>query len=141
MMSTAPFPDPSSAHSIRTGPNVDSLVAHYEEIAWTEDIGWITRYRKVRLLGTGGQGAVYLADDQVLKRQVVIKALLSDNDPEMAAQSVKEREFLAAIKHASIVSIYDFLTIGTQGYIVMEYVHGKTLDQIMEDQGRPFAVQ
>ena len=98
------------------------------------------KYRIVREVGEGGMGAVFLAEDQLLKRQVVIKALLSENDPDMIAQSIKEREFLAAIKHASIVSIYDFIATGQQGYIVMEYVHGKTLDQIMEDQGRPFEI-
>ena len=86
-------------------------------------------------------GAVYLAEDQMLKRQVVMKALLSTGDADMLAQSIKEREFLAAIKHANIVSIYDFLSVGNHGYIVMEYVNGKTLDQIMEEQGHPFAVQ
>ncbi|HZR38582.1 MAG TPA: tetratricopeptide repeat protein [Ktedonobacteraceae bacterium] len=99
------------------------------------------KYKIVKEIGAGGMGAVYLADDQVLKRRVVIKALLSEDDPDLVAQSVKEREFLAAIKHANIVSIYDFITMGTRGYIVMEYVQGKTLEQIMEEQGRPFDVQ
>src|SRR5579859_1300089 len=53
------------------------------------------KYKIVKEIGAGGMGAVYLAEDQVLKRQVVIKALLSDNDPALVAQSVKEREFLA----------------------------------------------
>jgi serine/threonine-protein kinase PknG len=86
-------------------------------------------------------GAVYLAEDQMLKRPVVMKALLSTGDADLIAQSIKEREFLASIKHANIVSIYDFLTVGNHGYIVMEYVNGKTLDQIMEEQGHPFAVE
>ena len=98
------------------------------------------KYKIVIEIGKGGMGAVYLADDIVLKRRVVIKALLSEDDPELVAQSVKEREFLADIKFGNIVSIYDFVTIGTQGYIVMEYVQGKTLDQIMEEQGHPFDV-
>jgi serine/threonine-protein kinase PknG len=98
------------------------------------------KYTIVKEIGAGGMGAVYLAEDQILKRRVVIKALLTDDDPDLVAQSVKEREFLAAIKHANIVSIYDFITVGTRGYIVMEYVQGKTLDQIMEEQGRPFDV-
>lgn len=98
------------------------------------------KYRIVREIGEGGMGAVFLAEDQMLKRQVVIKALLSENDTDMIAQSIKEREFLAAIKHANIVSIYDFIATGKQGYIVMEYVHGKTLDQIIEDQGHPLTV-
>ncbi len=98
------------------------------------------KYTIVKEIGAGGMGAVYLAEDQILKRRVVIKALLTDDDPDLVAQSVKEREFLAAIKHANIVSIYDFITIDTRGYIVMEYVQGKTLDQIMEEQGQPFDV-
>lgn len=98
------------------------------------------KYKITREIGEGGMGAVFLAEDQLLKRLVVIKALLSENDPDLIAQSIKEREFLAAIKHANIVSIYDFIATGQQGYIVMEYVHGKTLDQIMEDQGKPFEV-
>lgn len=98
------------------------------------------KYKITREIGAGGMGAVFLAEDQLLKRQVVIKALLSENDLDMIAQSIKEREFLAAIKHANIVSIYDFIATGQQGYIVMEYVHGKTLDQIIEDQGHPFEV-
>ena len=98
------------------------------------------KYRITREIGEGGMGAVFMAEDQLLKRPVVVKALLSENDPDMIAQSIKEREFLAAIKHANIVSIYDFIANGQQGYIVMEYVHGKTLDQIIEDQGHPFEV-
>ncbi len=98
------------------------------------------KYHIVKEIGEGGMGSVYLAEDRVLKRRVVIKALLSEDDPDLVEQSVKEREFLAAIKHVNIVSIYDFITIGTRGYIVMEYVQGKTLEQIMDEQGQPFAV-
>jgi serine/threonine-protein kinase PknG len=99
------------------------------------------KYKVTKEIGSGGMGAVFLADDLVLKRQVVIKALLSNNDPDLVAQSVKEREFLAAIKHANIVSIYDFVTIGIHGYIVMEYVHGKTLEQMIEECNSPFDAQ
>lgn len=99
------------------------------------------KYRITKEIGAGGMGTVYLAEDQILKRLVVIKVLLTDDDPDLVAQSVKEREFLAAIKHANIVSIYDFITVSTRGYIVMEYVHGKTLDQIMEEQGCPLNVE
>jgi len=94
-----------------------------------------------KVIGSGGMGAVYLAEDIILKRKVVIKALLNNDDPEMVAQSVKEREFLAAIKHANIVAIYDFIALGNQGFIVMEYVHGKTLDQLLEERGTPLDVQ
>src|SRR6266540_3423781 len=84
------------------------------------------KYKITKAIGSGGMGAVYLAEDQILKRPVVIKVLLSSDDPDLATQSVKEREFLAAIKHANIVAIYDFFTVDTEGYIVMEYIQGKT---------------
>jgi serine/threonine-protein kinase PknG len=99
------------------------------------------KYKVLKEIGAGGMGAVYLAEDTVLKRQVVIKALLSSSDPDLVAQSVKEREFLAAIKHANIVSIYDFVTVGNDGYIVMEYVKGKTLEQVMEERGGTLKVE
>jgi len=59
---------------------------------------------------------VYLADDQMLKRRVDTKALLSEDDPDLVAQSVKSA-FLAAIKHANIVSIYEFCHHGNTGAI------------------------
>ena len=127
-----------------TSPAASSAISQSNTLAQTTQLvtGSVLngKYTIVKEIGAGGMGAVYLADDQILKRRVVIKALLSENDPDLVAQSVKEREFLAAIKHANIVSNYDFVTMGTQGYIVMEYIHGKTLEQIMEEQGRPFDV-
>lgn len=98
------------------------------------------KYRVVKAIGAGGMGAVYLAEDCVLKRPVVIKALLQSDDPAAVAQAVQEREFLASIKHTNIVAIYDFITVGADGYIVMEYVQGKTLYEIMEDHGGPLPV-
>jgi serine/threonine-protein kinase PknG len=96
------------------------------------------KYRVNKQIGQGGMGKVFLADDTVLKRQVVIKAMLRSDDPEDAEAAVREREFLAAIKHPNIVSIYDFFVVGTDGFIVMEFVNGKTLYQLMDKQGRPF---
>lgn len=97
------------------------------------------RYNITRQIGSGGMGAVFLAEDTILKRKVVIKALLQSDDPDLVQASIKEREFLAAIKHPNVVQIYDFLQIDTDGYIVMEFVNGKTLFAIMEERSQPFA--
>src|SRR5258707_3786055 len=84
-----------------------------------------SKYRLDKMIGSGGMGAVWLAEDIVLHRKVVIKALLNNDDPELVEQSVKEREFLARLNHGHIVSIYDCIAQGNQGFIVMEDIHGK----------------
>jgi len=83
----------------------------------------------------GGLGWIYLAYDTQLMRYVVLKGLLNTNDPTAAAAAVAERQFLAAIKHTKIVGVYTFLTRGTEGFIVMEYVGGTTLRQIRRERG------
>jgi serine/threonine-protein kinase PknG len=95
---------------------------------------------KYQIKGTiafGGLGWIYLAFDTLLSRWVVLKGLLNSKDPGMVALAVKEREFLAAVKHRSIVGIYDFVTSGREGYIVMEYVNGKTLMTLRREHGGP----
>jgi len=95
---------------------------------------------KYEIKGTmafGGLGWIYLALDTVLSRWVVLKGLLNSKDPNLLAVAVKEREFLAAVKNPSIVGIYDFITQGREGYIVMEYVSGKTLMTLRKERGGP----
>ncbi|HEY0754597.1 MAG TPA: tetratricopeptide repeat protein [Ktedonobacteraceae bacterium] len=98
------------------------------------------KYHLDKMIGSGGMGAVWLAEDIVLHRKVVIKALLNNDDPDLVAQSVKEREFLARLNHSNIVSIYDCIAQGNEGYIVMEYIHGKTLEELLEERQAPFPV-
>ncbi len=112
---------------------------HKLKIGVGSKLGDRGRYEITRQIGSGGMGAVFLAEDSLLKRKVVIKALLQSDDPEMVEASIKEREFLAAVKHPNVVQIYDFLQIDTDGYIVMEFVNGKTLFSIMEERGQPFS--
>lgn len=98
---------------------------------------------KYEIQGTiafGGLGWIYLALDTVLSRWVVLKGLLNSKDANMVALAVKEREFLAAVKHRSIVGIYDFITHGNEGFIVMEYVNGKTLMTLRKERGEPLPV-
>ncbi|SNT42163.1 serine/threonine-protein kinase PknG [Granulicella rosea] len=83
----------------------------------------------------GGLGWIYLAFDTLLSRYVVLKGLLNTQDESAAALAVAERQFLAAVKHPNIVGIYNFVQFGTEGFIVMEYVGGKTLKQIRQERG------
>lgn len=117
---------------------VPQTIDHSLEIGVGSTIGPDGKYEIKKMVGKGGMGAVFLAYDKVLKRDVVIKALLSSDDPDEVEAAVREREFLAAIKHPNIVSIYDFVSKGNEGYIVMEYVPGQTLFQLMESHSEPF---
>jgi serine/threonine-protein kinase PknG len=86
-------------------------------------------------LAFGGLGWIYLGMDLKLDRFVVLKGLLNSKDEAAAAAAVAERQFLAAVKHGKIVSIYNFVTWGTESYIVMEYVGGRNLKEIRKERG------
>jgi serine/threonine-protein kinase PknG len=93
------------------------------------------QYEVLGCLAFGGLGWIYLARDKTLNRWVVLKGLLNSRDAATAAAAVAERQFLAAVKHANIVGIYNFVTKGNEGYIVMEYVAGRTLKAIRKERG------
>ncbi|MEX8518438.1 MAG: tetratricopeptide repeat protein [Leptothrix sp. (in: b-proteobacteria)] len=93
------------------------------------------KYEIKGTLAFGGLGWIYLGWDQVLTRWVVLKGLLNANDEASAAAAVAERRYLAAVKHAKIVGIYDFASHGTEGFIVMEYVGGVTVHSLRKQRG------
>lgn len=83
-------------------------------------------YRVVRLLGSGGMGAVYLADHPNLPKQVALKLLsraLTDN-PETRARFLREADTAARLDHPNIVSVHDRGAVGDQLWIAMQYVEG-----------------
>jgi serine/threonine-protein kinase PknG len=112
-------PQCSEAYDFRPGLKAGDIVASKYEIRGP--------------IGLGGMGWIYLGFDLVLKRWVVLKGVLNEKDPEAAAAAIAERQFLAAVKHPNIVAIYDFVSQGSQGYMVLEYVGGRTLDAIRGD--------
>src|SRR6202050_1955113 len=98
------------------------------------------QYEVLGCLAHGGLGWIYLArDHNVSDRWVVLKGLLNTGDPDAMEAAVAEQLFLAQVEHPNIVRIYNFvqhtsLRDGeTAGYIVMEYVGGKSLKQIRLD--------
>jgi serine/threonine-protein kinase PknG len=93
------------------------------------------QYEVKGALAFGGLGWIYLGFDKTLGRYVVLKGLLNTEDASSAAVAVAERQFLAAVKHANIVGIYNFVNHGSEGFIVMEYVGGKTLKDIRKERG------
>ncbi|MFF8321207.1 tetratricopeptide repeat protein [Streptomyces bobili] len=102
------------------------------------------QYEVVGCLAHGGLGWVYLAVDKAVSdRWVVLKGLLDTGDQDAMEAAISERRFLAEIEHANIVRIYNFVehldqrTGSLDGYIVMEYVGGKSLKEIANDRRTP----
>ena len=95
------------------------------------------RYRIVKLLGKGGMADVYLAFDTILKREVAVKVLKSDMaDDDMALERFKrEAGAVTQLSHPNIVDVYDVGDDGDKHYIVMEYVKGYTLKQLIKKRG------
>ncbi|MFJ4684956.1 tetratricopeptide repeat protein [Streptomyces sp. NPDC088789] len=102
------------------------------------------QYEVMGCLAHGGLGWVYLAVDRAVSdRWVVLKGLLDTGDQDAMAAAISERRFLAEIEHSNIVRIYNFVehldqrTGSLDGYIVMEYVGGKSLKEIANDRRTP----
>jgi serine/threonine-protein kinase PknG len=95
------------------------------------------QYEVAGCLAHGGLGWIYLAKDKnVSDRWVVLKGLLNSGDPDALAAAIAEQRFLAQVEHPLIVEIYNFVTHDEAGYIVMEYVGGKSLKGILKDRMR-----
>ena len=91
------------------------------------------QYEVVSLLGAGGMGEVYQARHVRLDRMVAIKVLHSDivADPDRKRRFAQEARAASALNHPGIVTIHDVADEGGMDYIVMEYVSGKTLEQLI----------
>jgi eukaryotic-like serine/threonine-protein kinase len=96
------------------------------------------KYVIKRLIGRGGVGLVYLADQLDVDREVVVK-LLSPNwadDDEALARFEREARRLSGLKHPNIVTMLDFGKESRRAYLVMEYLQGELLADYVERQGR-----
>jgi serine/threonine-protein kinase len=96
------------------------------------------RYTIIEQLGTGGMAEVYRAHDLMLERPVAVKVLRSDYSSEPGFQERFRQEARAAanLSHPNIVTIHDFGFDGGQLYIVMEYIPGMTLKEMIQTRGR-----
>jgi serine/threonine protein kinase len=89
------------------------------------------RYRRVRRLGSGGTAAVFLAEDQRLGRRVAVKRLHADSPEDVARRFDREARLGASLNHPNIVSVYDVTSDEEGVIIVVEYVEGETLRDVL----------
>ncbi len=86
------------------------------------------RYRVLSLLGQGGMGAVYLADDNQLKRKVALKLPNFDvSDTKRLERFVREAKASAGLQHPNICAVYDAGLIEGRPFISMAYINGQSL--------------
>jgi serine/threonine protein kinase/Flp pilus assembly protein TadD len=93
----------------------------------------VSHYRILEQLGEGGMGAVYLAEDLHLARRVAIKFLTS-TDRHYRARFIREARAVSALSHPNIAMVHDYgETSSGQPFIVMEYVKGKSLSDLLDE--------
>lgn len=93
----------------------------------------IEHYEIVRKLGAGGSGVVYLANDTLLQRPVVLKILRTGlmSAAQLRSTVLREARLASAIEHPNVCGIYEVGESGDEGYIVMQYVPGQSLDELI----------
>ena len=95
------------------------------------------RYEIIKTIGEGGMANVYLANDTILERKVAIKVLRGDlsNDEKFIRRFKREALSVSNLSHPNIVEVYDVGEEEGNYYIVMEYIEGKTLKQLLQKRG------
>jgi serine/threonine-protein kinase len=101
------------------------------------DLGRLGPYQVMRVLGRGGMGVVFLAEDPALKRRVALKVLLDARyaEPRYVARFKGEAEAVARLRHPNIVQIHEVGAHQGRPYLALEYVDGGTLAERVA--GRP----
>lgn len=92
---------------------------------------FVDRYRVIRRLGAGGMATVWLAEDERLGREVAIKRLKTDAPEDSLARFRREARLGATLNHPNFVSVYDTIATDDCALIVMEYVPGKSLEELV----------
>jgi len=98
--------------------------------------GVLSKYRIIGKLGEGGMGAVYKAEDPALLRTVAIKVMAKQDDATSGGETrfLREARAASAFNHPNIVTIYEIGETDDQAYIVMEYVEGRSLRDLISSE-------
>ncbi|WIY81973.1 tetratricopeptide repeat protein [Propionimicrobium sp. PCR01-08-3] len=116
-----------------TCPNCGAAFSFYPAIKPGELVA--QQYEVAGAIAYGGMGWIYLAKDRnVSDRWVVLKGLLNAADDDASAAAKSEKEFLAAVENPLIVEIYNFVSHADARYIVMEYVPGRSITELLKQR-------
>jgi eukaryotic-like serine/threonine-protein kinase len=99
------------------------------------------RYRLGKRIGVGGMGRVWLARDEVLRREVAVKEVLLPETPsedeayELRQRTLREARAAARLAHPNVVRVYDVMYADDRPWIVMEYIPSRSLAQVIKSDG------
>ncbi|MSO21760.1 MAG: hypothetical protein EXQ58_00600 [Acidobacteria bacterium] len=99
----------------------------------------IGSYQILSLLGAGGMGEVYLAQDSRLARKAALKLLPADfsKDEDRVRRFEREARAASALNHPNIITIYEMGQCEGRDFLAMEYLKGKTFNQLIPRKGLP----
>lgn len=128
-MTSQPAPKPP-----RPTPDLDDEPVETNDVGDPKKIG---KYDILKKLGQGGMGAVFLARDAALRRDVALKVLPKDKaeNPTLVRRFQAEAQAAAKLRHDNIVAVYDSDTADGMCYIAMEFVDGKDLHEMVSRRG------
>ena len=136
-----PLPDNSKfcfacGYDITGGGSLSSTSAQVESLMTRLQRLVEGKYKLKRLLGKGGMGAVFLADDLTLDREVAIKVLPPDisQDDHVVKRFQQEAKTAAKLDHPNIIPIYRVESEGGLNYFVMKYIAGTSLEDVLDEK-------
>lgn len=97
----------------------------------------IGKYRVRRLLGSGGMGRVFLAEDPDIGREVAIKLVTLDNDPQARERFLREAQTMGRLNHPNIVTLLEFGVDRDAPFLVLDFLSGTDLSQWMHQPQTP----
>ena len=122
------------ARSFIAAPALDAAGPSLTQTADPVSVGHrIAHYEILARLGAGGMGDVYLVEDTRLGRRAALKLLARDHDPEQVRRFEQEARAASALNHPNIVTVYDVGVADEGHFIVLEFVAGRTLREMLGD--------
>lgn len=132
MLMDSPTSMPSDQGNVPVSPRASNSPLHSSSARASISLelpARLGRYTLIRVLGVGGMGTVYLAEDTALRRQVALKIPHRAIDAESVEKLLTEARAAAVISHPNVCSLYDVGRVEDQAFLTMEYVAGNSLDQ------------
>ncbi len=99
------------------------------------------RYSVIELLGKGGMGEVFLAEDTLLSRRVAVKKVNYEGNEYLLKFAENEARVLARLQHQCLPKVLDYFNEDSSQYIVMEYITGKDLGEMLRHNNAPFSTE